>query len=80
MRHITLRGHFARQLQQDGDIDIKHYPGDKMVANIFTKVLDAAKFEFCCEGLGLMPLSALKDFNRRNAAGEIDLQGMAMST
>ena len=79
MRHIALRWHYARQLQQDGDIDIKHCPGDKMVADIFTKMLDAEKFAFCCEGLGLMPLDALKDFNRRYAAGEIDLQGIATS-
>ena len=75
MRHIALRWHYARQLQQDGDIGIRHCPGEKMVADIFTKMLDAAKFDFCCEGLGLMPLDALKDFNRRYAAGEIDLQG-----
>jgi hypothetical protein len=79
MRHIALRWHYAGQLQQDGDIDIQHCPGEKMVADIFTKMLHVAKFEFCCEGLGLMPLDALKDFNRRYAAGEIDLQGNATS-
>ena len=77
MRHIALRWHYARQLQQEGDIDIIHCPGEQMVADIFTKMLDAAKFQFCCKGLGLMPLDALKEFNLRYAAGEIDLQGNA---
>ena len=47
----------------------------KAIERTSSQMLDAAKFEFCCEGLGLMPLDVLKDFNRRYAAGEIDLQG-----
>ena len=75
MRHIAQRFHYARELQQMGELDIQHCPTELMVADIFTKMLPYEKFAFCCRGLGLMPLAELKEFNRRYNLGEIDLLG-----
>ena len=79
MRHIALRWHYARQLQQEGEIDIQHCKTTEMAADIFTKMLDFPKFDFCCKQLGLMPLNALLQFNREYAAGRVDLEGNTLN-
>ena len=63
MRHITQRSHYARELQQMGEIDIQHCSTQNMLADIFTKALPYEKFQYCRTALGLLPLAELKAFN-----------------
>jgi hypothetical protein len=63
MRHIAQRFHYARELQQMGEIDIQHCSTKNMLADIFTKALPYEKFLYCRTALGLMPLAELKAFN-----------------
>ncbi|MCI28172.1 hypothetical protein A2U01_0049372, partial [Trifolium medium] len=52
-KHIDVRYHFLRDLNNDGVIDLKHCRTDEQLADIMTKAL---KFDTFCklrEGLGL---------------------------
>lgn len=42
-KHIDIRYHFIREIQEQGNIKIKHLPTDEMIADIFTKPLAKAK-------------------------------------
>ena len=43
-KHIEVHHHFIRDHVAKGDIDLKHVPTDKQLADIFTKPLDEKVF------------------------------------
>ena len=53
-RHLRLRAAYARQSVSAGEWALQHVPGEFMVADIGTKPLTAARFEFLkvCMGMG----------------------------
>ena len=53
-RHLRLRPAYARQSVSAGEWTLQHVPGELMVADIGTKPLTAARFEFLkvCMGMG----------------------------
>ena len=53
-RHLRLRAAYARQSVSAGEWTLQHVPGEFMVADIGTKPLTAARFEFLkvCMGMG----------------------------
>ncbi|CAM8905579.1 unnamed protein product [Rhodiola kirilowii] len=53
MKHIDIRHHFIRELVEQKVVTLKHVTTDKQLADIFTKPLDAAKFETLRSSLGL---------------------------
>ncbi|GAA0169911.1 hypothetical protein LIER_24291 [Lithospermum erythrorhizon] len=52
-KHIDIRHHFIRELVEDKVISLEHVSIDKQLADIFTKALDATRFEFLRSSLGL---------------------------
>ncbi|GAA0151769.1 hypothetical protein LIER_10418 [Lithospermum erythrorhizon] len=52
-KHIDIRHHFIRELVGDKVITLEHVSIDKQLADIFTKLLDVAQFEFLRSSLGL---------------------------
>jgi hypothetical protein len=58
-KHIDIRHHFIRDLVEEKVVNLEHVETEKQIADIFTKALDASKFEklrgdlgICvCEGL-----------------------------
>ncbi|GAA0142953.1 hypothetical protein LIER_03743 [Lithospermum erythrorhizon] len=52
-KHIDIRHHFIRELIEDKVIFLEHVSIDKQVTYIFTKALDATKFESSRSSLGL---------------------------
>jgi hypothetical protein len=58
-KHIDIRHHFIRDLVEEKVVNLEHIETEKQIADIFTKALDASKFEklrgdlgICvCEGL-----------------------------
>ncbi len=65
MRHIRQRNAYIRELQRDGDIDMRHCPGTEQVADIFTKALPFATVVKHKEAMGMC---TLEDFRRACAA------------
>ena len=54
MKHIHRAYHWIRDLVDQKQITISHVPGDKNLADIFTKALDTTKFEKIRRFLGLL--------------------------
>ncbi|KAG9458830.1 hypothetical protein H6P81_003338 [Aristolochia fimbriata] len=52
-KHIDIRHHFIRELVEDGQVLIEHVSTENQLADIFTKSLEAKRFEFLCGALGL---------------------------
>ncbi|KAG9446390.1 hypothetical protein H6P81_012518 [Aristolochia fimbriata] len=52
-KHIDIRHHFIRELVEDRQVLIEHVSTENQLADIFTKSLDAKRFEFLRGALGL---------------------------
>ena len=52
-KHIDIRHHFIRSLVEDKVIELKHFPIEHQLTDIFTKGLDASWFETFRTSLGL---------------------------
>jgi Reverse transcriptase (RNA-dependent DNA polymerase)/gag-polypeptide of LTR copia-type/Integrase core domain/GAG-pre-integrase domain len=52
-KHMDLRMHFIRDEVQSGSVVVKYVPDKSNVADFLTKPLNAPKFEFCRNGVGL---------------------------
>ena len=52
-KHIDIRRHFIRELVEDKKIILEYIPTEKQLADIFTKALDATRFESLRSSLGL---------------------------
>ena len=52
-KHIDIQHHFIRSLVEDKFIELKHVPTKQQLAHIFTKRLDASRFETLRTYLGL---------------------------
>lgn len=55
-KHISVRDHFIRQALKQNPINLSHISTDFMFADFLTKRLPAPKHEFCCRGLGILPV------------------------
>ena len=55
-KHIDIRHHFIRELVEDGVISLEFVPTNDQKADIFTKPLDALRFENLRNSIGLMAL------------------------
>lgn len=58
-KHIDIRYHLVREAVEDGDVTVQYIPTEENRADIFTKALPRAKFEFHRE-LGIQPKVAVK--------------------
>lgn len=54
-KHIDVLYHFAREKVASGDVEFSYCISNAMIADMFTKALSKAKFEFCRDGLGMVP-------------------------
>ena len=52
-KHIEIRHHFIRDLVEEKKIKLEYIHTEKQLADIFTKVLDANRFETLRSSLGL---------------------------
>ena len=52
-KHIDIRHHFIRDLVEEKIITLHHIPTENQLANIFTKPLDATRFESLRKSLGI---------------------------
>ena len=52
-KHIDIRHHFIRELVEEKTIVLEYIPTEKQLADIFTKALDAVRFESLRSALGL---------------------------
>ena len=52
-KHIEIRHHFIRDLVEDKKIKLEYIHTEKQLADIFTKALDASRFENLRSSLGL---------------------------
>ena len=52
-KHINIRHHFIRDLVEDKIVTLEHVATDNQLADIFTKALDANKFETLRGKLGM---------------------------
>lgn len=56
-KHIDIHYYFIRGLMKNGEIEVKHCSTDLQLADIFTKALPKAKFEFFLEEQGVKEFS-----------------------
>jgi hypothetical protein len=52
-KHIQVRHHFIRELVEEKKLSLEYISTEKQLADIFTKSLDANRFEFLRGALGL---------------------------
>ncbi|WJX67886.1 hypothetical protein P8452_52313 [Trifolium repens] len=52
-KHIDIRHHFIRDLVEDNIVILEHVTTENQLADIFTKALDASKFEMLRSKLGI---------------------------
>ena len=52
-KHIDIRHHFIRDLVEDKIVTLEHIATEEQIADIFTKALDASKFENLRSRLGV---------------------------
>ena len=52
-KHIDIRHHFIRDLVEEKIITLHHIPTENQLADIFTKPLDATRFESLRKSLGI---------------------------
>jgi hypothetical protein len=52
-KHIDIRHHFIRDLVEDKVVTLEHVNTEKQIADIFTKALDANRFEELRSKLGI---------------------------
>ncbi|MCI78252.1 peroxidase 4-like, partial [Trifolium medium] len=52
-KHIGIRHHFIRELVEDKVVNLEHIITEKQLANIFTKPMDAVRFEKLRGSLGV---------------------------
>ena len=52
-KHIDIHHHYVRSIVEDKIIDLKHIPTENQLVDIFTKRLDATRFETLRSSLGL---------------------------
>ena len=55
-KHIDIRHHFIRDLVEDKVVTLEHVATENQLADIFTKALDANKFETLRGKLGIFLL------------------------
>ena len=60
-RHLRLRAAYARQSVSAGEWVLQHVPGEMMVADIGTKPLTAARFEFLKIQMGMGKLEKIHE-------------------
>ncbi|KAG9442739.1 hypothetical protein H6P81_018593 [Aristolochia fimbriata] len=53
MKHIDIRHHFIRELVEGGKVILEYLSTENQLADMFTKSLDAKRFEFLRGALGL---------------------------
>ncbi|GAV87372.1 DUF4219 domain-containing protein [Cephalotus follicularis] len=56
-KHIQIKYHFLREAESNGEISLIHCGTDEQIADIFTKALPKAKFEFLRDKLGVRGIS-----------------------
>ena len=61
-RHINVRYHMVREVQQRKIIDCRRCTTDQQQADCFTKALDVGKFQRNISALGIMSIT---EFHRR---------------
>ncbi|WJX72535.1 hypothetical protein P8452_56404 [Trifolium repens] len=52
-KHIDIRHHFIRNLVEDNIVTLEHVATENQLADIFTKALDANRFELLSGKLGI---------------------------
>ncbi|MCI06929.1 peroxidase 4-like [Trifolium medium] len=52
-KHIDIRHHFIGELVEDKVVNLEHITTEKQLADIFTKPLDAVRFEKLRSSLGV---------------------------
>ena len=57
-KHIDIRHHFIRELVEDGIVCLDFISTQDQKADIFTKPLDAIRFEFLRRSIGLISIEA----------------------
>ena len=53
-KHIEIRYHFLSDNSEKGLIELIYINTENQLADLFTKALDTARFEFLVQGLGMM--------------------------
>jgi hypothetical protein len=56
-RHIEVKMHLQRHLVEEGHIKITYVPTSEMVADSLTKPINAPKFKWCRQAMGLIDLA-----------------------
>lgn len=54
-KHIETKYHYVRELQQNGEIELRYCPTGEMVADMLTKPLQAVKLKLFREAAGVLP-------------------------
>ena len=53
-KHIDVVYHFARERVARREVEFLYIRTDEMLADMFTKAVPSNKFQFCCDGIGMV--------------------------
>ena len=67
-RHYAVKAAWARDIIKAMDIDVKHTPGEFLVADAMTKILNGERMRELSRQLGLSPIKAQHNGKRHNNA------------
>ena len=55
-KHIEIKYHYIRDMVQRGEVNLQYVATDEQIADVLTKPLARAKFEYFREKLGVLQI------------------------